>query len=155
MPVMDVKAQSIGSALTYARRYALQSILGLAAEDDDGNAASGRQEGKSEPPISMPKRGPKAERVTINGKITNAKETDHGIWFQMGTHPVFVPRNKDGILPPMKGLANGVEAEIEADVKQKQNGQKYYEFWKTITIVPPDQPGDETQITDRDSELFG
>lgn len=33
--------QGIGSALTYARRYALQSIVGVAAEeDDDGNAAS-------------------------------------------------------------------------------------------------------------------
>lgn len=34
--------QGIGSALTYARRYALQSIAGVAAEaDDDGNHASG------------------------------------------------------------------------------------------------------------------
>lgn len=36
--------QQLGSALTYARRYALQSILGVAADDDDdGNAANGRQ----------------------------------------------------------------------------------------------------------------
>jgi hypothetical protein len=33
--------QGIGSAITYARRYALAPMLGLAAEDDDGNAASG------------------------------------------------------------------------------------------------------------------
>lgn len=33
--------QGIGSALTYARRYGLSSLLGIAAdEDDDGNAAS-------------------------------------------------------------------------------------------------------------------
>ena len=33
--------QSQGSALTYARRYAISAILGLATEeDDDGNAAS-------------------------------------------------------------------------------------------------------------------
>lgn len=32
--------QKIGSAISYARRYALQSILGIAGEDDDGNAAS-------------------------------------------------------------------------------------------------------------------
>lgn len=33
--------QSVGAALTYARRYGAQSILGLAAEDDDdGNHAS-------------------------------------------------------------------------------------------------------------------
>ena len=34
--------QKLGSAITYARRYALSSFLGLVAdEDDDGNAASG------------------------------------------------------------------------------------------------------------------
>jgi len=32
--------QGIGSAITYARRYGLQAIVGLPAEDDDGNAAS-------------------------------------------------------------------------------------------------------------------
>lgn len=32
--------QGLGSAITYARRYALVSMLGLEAEDDDGNEAS-------------------------------------------------------------------------------------------------------------------
>lgn len=32
--------QKFGSALTYYRRYALLALLGLAPEDDDGNAAS-------------------------------------------------------------------------------------------------------------------
>ena len=36
----DANVQKIGSAISYARRYALQSILGIAGEDDDGNAAS-------------------------------------------------------------------------------------------------------------------
>ena len=35
----DLDAQKIGSAITYYRRYTLQSLLGLQAEDDDGNAA--------------------------------------------------------------------------------------------------------------------
>lgn len=34
-------AQSVGSAITYGRRYSLQSILNLATADDDGNSASG------------------------------------------------------------------------------------------------------------------
>lgn len=34
--------QGIGSAITYARRYALAAIVGVAPEDDDGEAASGR-----------------------------------------------------------------------------------------------------------------
>lgn len=32
--------QAIGSCITYARRYALAAMVGVAPEDDDGNAAS-------------------------------------------------------------------------------------------------------------------
>lgn len=32
--------QGLGSAITYARRYGLMSMAGIAPEDDDGNAAS-------------------------------------------------------------------------------------------------------------------
>jgi hypothetical protein len=34
-------AQSVGSAITYARRYALSAMTGVAQEDDDGNKAAG------------------------------------------------------------------------------------------------------------------
>jgi hypothetical protein len=37
-----VDAQGFGSAITYARRYALAAIVGVAPEDDDGNAATGK-----------------------------------------------------------------------------------------------------------------
>ena len=40
--------QKIGSAITYYRRYTLQSLLGIQAEDDDANKASGK-ETKKEP----------------------------------------------------------------------------------------------------------
>jgi len=40
----DVDIQGFGSAITYLRRYALQALLGIAAEDDDdGNRAIGNQ----------------------------------------------------------------------------------------------------------------
>jgi len=38
--------QKMGSAITYYRRYSLQSLLGLQAEDDDGNIASNKYEKK-------------------------------------------------------------------------------------------------------------
>ncbi len=43
-PVTAIKQdpQGIGSAVTYARRYSLMALLGIAAEDDDGEAAHGR-----------------------------------------------------------------------------------------------------------------
>ena len=60
MPIPDkLTPQAVGSAITYARRYALSAIVGIAPDDDDdGNAASvtpARQEAtkpapKAEPP---------------------------------------------------------------------------------------------------------
>jgi hypothetical protein len=40
LPVLN-DPQKLGSAITYYRRYTLQSLLGLQAEDDDANKASG------------------------------------------------------------------------------------------------------------------
>ena len=40
VPVTKADAQGVGSAITYARRYALGALAGVASEDDDGNAAS-------------------------------------------------------------------------------------------------------------------
>lgn len=36
----DAKAQTIGSAVTYLRRYGLAAMAGVAPDDDDGNAGS-------------------------------------------------------------------------------------------------------------------
>ena len=44
-PVLSSKPndpQAMGSAITYAKRYGLQAMLGLPTVDDDGNAASGK-----------------------------------------------------------------------------------------------------------------
>ena len=41
----DMSCQSIGSAMTYAKRYGLSAMLGIVADDDDdGEAAMGRVE---------------------------------------------------------------------------------------------------------------
>lgn len=40
--------QKIGSAITYYRRYTLQSLLALQAEDDDANKASGKGDGNNQ-----------------------------------------------------------------------------------------------------------
>jgi len=60
-PVNPVKndPQAIGSAITYARRYALASIVGLVAEeDDDGEMAMGRGQAQ---PVVKAKPAPKIE----------------------------------------------------------------------------------------------
>lgn len=40
MPVAQQTPQAYGSAITYGRRYSLAAMVGVAAEDDDGNASS-------------------------------------------------------------------------------------------------------------------
>ena len=40
VPANKQDAQGFGSAITYARRYALQTAFGVPTEDDDGNAAA-------------------------------------------------------------------------------------------------------------------
>lgn len=44
MPLVKKDSQGVGSAITYGRRYALAAIVGLVTDDDDGEAAMGRQE---------------------------------------------------------------------------------------------------------------
>lgn len=44
LPMVKVDPQGAGSAITYARRYALQAMAGIPAVDDDGEAAMLRHE---------------------------------------------------------------------------------------------------------------
>lgn len=62
-PVKD-DPQGMGSALTYARRYALSAMVGVAPEEDDGNAAS--QSGQPQRARTAP-RAPKPEPPEHNG----------------------------------------------------------------------------------------
>jgi len=41
VPLTRVDAQGVGSAITYARRYSLMALVGVAPDDDDANAAVG------------------------------------------------------------------------------------------------------------------
>jgi hypothetical protein len=57
-PLNLSEPQKMGSAITYARRYALLAVTGIAAEDedDDGDAASGRQYAQRAAQRSRPQR---------------------------------------------------------------------------------------------------
>lgn len=57
--------QALGSAITYTRRYGVQSFLGLRAEDDDGNAGSQKSAPKTETKAPAP----------VNSKADVAKST--------------------------------------------------------------------------------
>jgi len=79
VPVTKEDAQGYGSALTYARRYGLQAIAGVAAEDDDGNAAAKAKprptEAEMMPAASGPAEWPEQTRHPRLTKFTIAKAT--------------------------------------------------------------------------------
>ena len=76
-PVGQQTPQGYGSALTYARRYALSAMVGIVAdEDDDGNEASkpsARQPLKPVP-APAPTPAPKAHRMRIEDEPTPLDE---------------------------------------------------------------------------------
>jgi len=107
---MPVDVQSIGSAITYARRYALSSILSLAADDDDGNAAVG-----SAPPARTPTSLMRAGR-----EAAEKGEADLRAWWN-GLH-----ENDRGLISPgdrkiLKGIAATADYHRENPDKQQEN----------------------------------
>ena len=62
-----VNMQGLGSAITYARRYALMSILGLSPLDDDGEASMQRGNGQKPPEREPLKKGNWLERQKAKG----------------------------------------------------------------------------------------
>lgn len=70
MPSNTADAQSIGSAITYAKRYAFCAILGIVADDDeDANIASDNSAQK-EQPKEQPKK-------TANSRVKKELTRDH------------------------------------------------------------------------------
>ncbi len=66
--------QAFGSAVTYARRYALSSMLGVAAdEDDDGNATARATTTQARPPQPSASRPMTPAPVSLDGKIRYGK----------------------------------------------------------------------------------
>lgn len=66
IPLSKQDAQGYGSALTYARRYALAAFVGIAPEDDDGNAAVAQ----SAPAKPAFPEGPHRNKTAVDAAIT-------------------------------------------------------------------------------------
>jgi hypothetical protein len=82
-------AQKYGAAITYSRRFGLQSIVGLPAEDDDGNTATGKapktppatasttkNEAKSDSPTKFSNRGQKLTNTAPSKPQANKGDDD-------------------------------------------------------------------------------
>lgn len=70
-----VDAQTVGSAITYLRRYALAAVVGIAPSDDDGNAASAKADPK---PAAPPQDDAKAAYKAIKAEVEAAVAAKDG-----------------------------------------------------------------------------
>jgi hypothetical protein len=91
VPAAKQDPQGYGSALTYAKRYSLQSACGIAPEDDDGNKGTNsvQQKQAASKPAPKPASAAKAP-VSAEGKdtewqlkVTAEPDGDHGEWSQL------------------------------------------------------------------------
>lgn len=69
MPLPKQDPQGYGSAMTYARRYALAAITGVYQDDDDGNAGSGTPAKQSQQPANDSTPQPTAEAAEADAMI--------------------------------------------------------------------------------------
>lgn len=66
-PITETQPQKIGSAITYAKRYAIQALTGVVAdEDDDGNAAT------QQPPAALAKAKDRAAAAPARPRQTSS-----------------------------------------------------------------------------------
>ena len=111
MPVSKLDAQAVGSAITYARRYALASIVGIAPEDDDGNADAKakpekREEQKSETLPEYPADQFKENMAGWIARINAKKQTADQIINMISTKYILSDVQKQSIKNMEKEHAN-------------------------------------------------
>lgn len=94
------KLQSLGSALTYTKRYQLSSLLGISSvdDDDDGAGAAGGN-------VERPKSNPQSNRKT-NGKEYKINSPDGLL------EVVNLPSKADGYYNNIHHLMNGVRKAV-------------------------------------------
>lgn len=74
MESKDPSPQGIGSAISYARRYALASMTGVYQTDDDGEQAHGRQGPSQDEVRALADRLREAFKADIDGKMLEVHE---------------------------------------------------------------------------------
>ena len=78
IPLAKNDAQGLGSACTYGRRYALSAMLGIVTEeDDDGNAASFRQEKSPSRRTSRPQSSTTQKKIPLSQMLSALNLADY------------------------------------------------------------------------------
>ena len=115
MAPKDTTPQSQGSAITYMRRYAITALLGIATEDDDGNAASGNRTAQKPKTILQETKSKniEAQRDRIYALLTNlglvgadSTPEEIGKIIKVKTDLVSLPKNYNDIIARLEALSD-------------------------------------------------
>lgn len=135
LPVAQRTPQAVGSAITYARRYALMAFVGIAPEDDDGEGAMPKRREEQRPqqqvPVASPAKPP--AQPPINGHAQPAPVQPkpntalHGGVHPLPTQEAASPAKQAAASQPAKQgpPTNGTELQlrlIDADRKWAECG---------------------------------
>jgi len=132
-------AQSLGSAITYLRRYSLAAIAGITQEDDDGNAASHPPKGEAptrqDPPA--PSKPTQGQPATVGDEVILCPKCGGTMWDNRTNkknpkgpdlkckakgceHPIWLPTWEKDLLTEIKA-AHDLEA-IDAEERSRAEG---------------------------------
>jgi hypothetical protein len=114
----DEGPQSIGSAVTYLRRYMLQAVTGVAPEDDDGNAAT--SEGAPPQKNTRPPKSP-AKQVAEQHGMKTADELQPSLNYKRAMDKITAAvRERD--VNAIAGVMNLAEQNKDKLIKSEYDG---------------------------------
>ena len=121
IPVKDTP-QGIGSALTYARRYSLSAIVGIATEDDDGEGAMNRPVEKKREKVEAKDEPDKTRKGRLNRLLRSAKTQGYGLEQISAYLPVKygVKTSKELTEEQIMELTLLIEANQPLEIEEKQ-----------------------------------
>lgn len=116
LPVPVQTPQGYGSAITYARRYGLMAMVGVAPEDDDGKGAGTEPKTKAAREVKenvKPVEGSHRVQTTVLQKLADDAGVDLGKFIQMNIAPDLATR-KPRVLTDVETVA--AKAALEAQI---------------------------------------
>jgi len=122
IPLVKNDPQSMGSAITYFRRYCLSSLVGVSPEDDDGEKAqSGFREQRRAPTTEFPPELITSQKKALLEAVGGKSETDN-------------------VTEYFKSLNKVYKKPIDDLVMQYQDPEKFatdFNLWKEAQINKP------------------
>ena len=117
--------QEAGSAQTYARRYGLLSVYGLANDDDDGNSLMNKPEPKKGVAKTPTRPNQKLEPTAVLNKLPDpiSKEAREAILEQLSTLQQLHPDKMKAVIEAFKNKFNIKSSKISGHITTAEHGE--------------------------------